>query len=50
MPIPSYTYHLQEQAFFNWFFGSIDGGGVFGLNGWYSNDGSFLTDAGPICS
>jgi hypothetical protein len=40
-----YTYHLQELAFFSWFFG----GPSIGVNGWYSNNGTFLTDAGPVC-
>jgi hypothetical protein len=41
-----FTYHLQEMAFFSWFFG----GPSLGVNGWYSNNGTFLTDAGPPCS
>jgi len=40
-----YTYHLQELAFFSWFFGAPS----VGLNGWFSNNGTFLTDAGPVC-
>jgi hypothetical protein len=40
-----YTYHLQELAFFSWFFGAPS----IGLDGWYSNNGTFLTDAGPVC-
>ena len=40
-----FTYHLQELAFFSWFFG----GDSLGVNGWYSDNGSFLTDAGPVC-
>jgi len=40
-----YTYDLQELAFFSWFFG----GQSIGVNGWYSNNGTFLTDAGPAC-
>ena len=40
-----YTYHLQELAFFSWFYGAPS----IGLNGWYSNNGTFLTDAGPVC-
>lgn len=40
-----FTYHLQEQAFFSWFFG----GPSIGINGWYSKKGTFLTDAGPVC-
>jgi len=40
-----YTYDLQELVFFSWFFG----GQSIGVNGWYSNNGTFLTDAGPDC-
>ncbi len=40
-----YTYHLQELAFFSWFFGAPS----IGVNDWYSNNGTFLTDAGPVC-
>jgi hypothetical protein len=40
-----FTYHLQELAFFSWYFG----GDPLGVNGWYSDNGTFLTDAGPLC-
>ena len=40
-----FTYNLQELAFFSWFFG----GKSIGANGWYSNNGTFLSDAGPPC-
>jgi hypothetical protein len=40
-----FTYHLQEMAFFSWFFG----GPSTGINGWFSNNGTFLIDAGPVC-
>jgi hypothetical protein len=40
-----FTYHLQEIAFFSWFFGSPS----LGVHGWYSDNGTFLTDAGPVC-
>jgi len=40
-----FTYHLQEQAFFSWFFGAPS----VGIHGWFSNNGTFLTDAGPPC-
>jgi len=40
-----FTYHLQELAFFSWFFG----GPSIGVNGWFSNNGTFMTDAGPPC-
>jgi hypothetical protein len=40
-----YTYHLQELAFFSWFFGAPS----IGIHGWFSDNGTFLTDAGPVC-
>lgn len=40
-----FTYHLQELAFFSWFFGNPS----LGIHGWDSDNGSFLTDAGPPC-
>jgi hypothetical protein len=40
-----FTYHLQELAFFSWFFGTPS----IGVNGWFSDNGTFLTDAGPPC-
>lgn len=40
-----FTYHLQELAFFSWFFTSQSAG----IHGWFSNNGTFLTDAGPTC-
>jgi hypothetical protein len=40
-----FTYHLQELTFFRWFFGAPS----ISVNGWYSNNGMFLTDAGPPC-
>jgi|SRR5579883_3344084 len=40
-----YTYQLQELAFFSWYFG----GQSLGVNGWYSSNGTFTTDAGPLC-
>jgi len=40
-----FTYHLQELAFFRWFFGAPS----ISVNGWYSDNGTFLTDAGPPC-
>src|SRR6202030_3730323 len=36
-----FTYDLQELAFFSWFFG----GPSIGINGWFSNNGNFTTDA-----
>lgn len=40
-----FTYHPQELAFFSWFFGAPS----VGVNGWFSDNGTFLTDAGPVC-
>jgi hypothetical protein len=40
-----FTFHLQELAYFSWFFG----GESTAINNWYSNDATFLTDAGPVC-
>jgi hypothetical protein len=40
-----FSYHLQELAFFSWFFG----GPSIGVNGWYSSNGTFLASAGGIC-
>jgi hypothetical protein len=36
----------QELAFFSWFFGAPS----VGVNGWFSDNGTFLTDAGPPCT
>ena len=38
------TYHLQELAFFGWFFGDS-----YGVNGWYSTRGTFTTGS-AACS
>jgi hypothetical protein len=43
---PSYTYHLQELAFFSWFFRQPS---PFGAGGPFSNNGTFTSDAGPVC-
>jgi hypothetical protein len=40
-----FTYHLQELAFFSWFFGNPS----LGIHGWDSDNGTFLTDAGAPC-
>jgi len=40
-----FTYHLQELAFYSWFFGKPS----TGVNGWYSSNGTFTTDAGAPC-
>lgn len=45
-----FTYHLQELAFFSWFYGSVNGGpSSVGVHRWFSDDGTFLTNAGPVC-
>lgn len=43
--INGFTYHLEEGAFFSWFFG----GDSVGIHRWFSNNASFLQDAGPVC-
>ena len=40
-----FTYHMQELAFFSWFFGAPS----IGVNRWFSNNATFLHDAGPVC-
>jgi hypothetical protein len=40
-----FNYRLQELTFFSWFFGAPS----IGVNGWFSDNGTFLTDAGPVC-
>ena len=40
-----FTYHLQELAFFSWFFGAPS----IGIHGWFSDNDTFTTDAGPVC-
>ncbi|MBV9301724.1 MAG: hypothetical protein JOY62_01825 [Acidobacteriaceae bacterium] len=40
-----FTYHLQELTFFSWFFGAPS----IGIHGWFSDNATFLTDAGPPC-
>jgi hypothetical protein len=40
-----FSYNLQELTFFSWFFG----GPSLGVNGWYSDNGTFATDAGTPC-
>jgi len=40
-----FTYHLQELAFFSWFYGAPS----IAANGWFSNNNTFTTDAGPPC-
>jgi len=40
-----FTYHLQELAFFSWFYGAPS----IAANGWFSDNNTFKTDAGPPC-
>jgi hypothetical protein len=40
-----FTYHLQELAFFSWFYGAPS----VGIHGWFSDNGTFMKDAGPPC-
>jgi hypothetical protein len=41
-----FTYHLQELAFYGWFYRLSPSGGV---HGWYSDNGTFKSDAGAVC-
>ncbi len=40
-----FTYHIQELAFFSWFYSARS----TGVSGWFSDNGTFLTNAGPPC-
>jgi len=40
-----FTYHLQELAFFSWFYGAPS----IAVNDWFSDNNTFTTDAGPVC-
>jgi hypothetical protein len=40
-----YTYHLQELAFFSWFYATPS----VGIHGWFSDNATFTTDAGKVC-
>ena len=42
----NFDYSMQELAFFSWFYRQEPSIGVGGL---YSNNGTFTTDAGPVC-
>jgi hypothetical protein len=41
-----FTYNLQELAFFSWFLGAPS----IAVNGWYSDNNTFTTDAGTPCT
>ena len=40
-----FAYHLQELAFFSWFYGAPS----IAVNDWFSDNNTFNTDAGPVC-
>ncbi len=44
-PKNGFTYHPQELVFFSWFYGAPS----VGIHGWYSDNGTFMQDAGPVC-
>ena len=44
-PENGFTYHMQELAFFSWFYGAPS----VGIHGWFSNSDTFTHDAGPVC-
>jgi len=44
-PENGFTYHMQELAFFSWFYGAPS----VGIHGWFSNNDTFTQDAGPVC-
>jgi hypothetical protein len=41
-----FNYELQELAFFSWFYGAPS----IAVNGWFSDNNTFKTDAGPVCT
>jgi hypothetical protein len=41
-----FTYNLQELVFYSWFLGAPS----IGINGWFSLNGTFATDAGTPCA
>ena len=44
--VNGFDYHLQELAFFSWFYGAPS----IAVNGWFSNNNTFTHDAGPVCT
>ncbi len=40
-----FNYHLQELVFFSWFYGAPS----LAANGWFSDNNTFTSDAGPVC-
>jgi len=45
-PVNGFNYHLQELAFFSWFYGAPS----IAVNGWFSDNNTFKHDAGPVCT
>ena len=45
LTLNGFTYNLQELAFYSWFFGAPG----YGVNGWFSSNNTFKTDAGLKC-
>jgi hypothetical protein len=41
-----FTYHLQELAFYSWFYGAPS----VGIHGWFSDNATFMADAGKPCT
>jgi hypothetical protein len=41
-----FKYHLQELEFFFRFYGEPS----IAVNGWFSDNNTFTTDAGPVCT
>jgi hypothetical protein len=41
-----FSYELQELAFFSWFYGAPS----IAANGWFSDNNTFKSDAGPVCT
>jgi hypothetical protein len=41
-----FAYNLQELAFFSWFYGAPS----IAVNNWFSNNNTFISDAGPVCT
>jgi len=43
--LSSFTYHVQELAFYSWFYGSPS----IGAGADFSDNATFTTDAGSVC-
>jgi hypothetical protein len=41
-----FTYHMQELAFFSWFYRQSPS---LGVNNWFSDNNTFTSDAGAVC-